>query len=271
MPMIQINDANIYYEDSAPNDNHKPVIVFAHGLLWSTKLYAKQVAYFKENYRCICFDFRGQGQSEVTDSGYDMDTLASDAIALIDKLNIKQCHFVGLSMGGFVGQRVAIKHPERLNSLILLETSADPEAPENAKKYNKLIMAIQWLGVKMVSKKIMPIMFGQTFLADKSRKAEYKQWKANLEANNKKGIVKATRGVIDRQGVYEQISEITTPTLVMVGYEDVATPYQKAERIHFAIEGSKLVVIDRAGHTSTIEEPLQVNQAIEQFLQSLAK
>ncbi|PIE47182.1 MAG: alpha/beta hydrolase [Gammaproteobacteria bacterium] len=269
MPMIQINNANIYYEDSASADNKKPVIVFAHGLLWSTKLYHKQVAYFKNDYRCICFDFRGQGKSEVTDNGYDMDTLANDAIALIRKLDIKKCHFVGLSMGGFVGQRVAIKNPELLDSLILLETSADPEDPEKVQKYNKLIMAIKWLGMKMVSKKIMPIMFGQTFLADKSRKAEYKQWKANLEQNNKKGIVRATRGVIDRQGVHEQINCIRTPTLVMVGDEDVATPYQKAERIHLAIEGSKLVVIEKAGHTSTIEEPKQVNQAVEQFLQSL--
>ena len=75
MPTININNADIYYEDSAPNDTQKPVIVFAHGLLWSSQMYEKQVAYFKSDYRCIAFDFRGQGQSQITKSGYDMETL----------------------------------------------------------------------------------------------------------------------------------------------------------------------------------------------------
>ncbi|WP_201615991.1 alpha/beta fold hydrolase [Psychrobacter urativorans] len=133
MPHIQINNAKIYYEDSAPDDTQKPVMVFAHGLLWSTRMYDMQVAHFQDNYRCIVFDFRGQGQSQITKDGYDMDTLTEDTIALLNGLNIDKCHFVGLSMGGFMAQRIAIKHPELLLSLILLETSADPEDPKTAR------------------------------------------------------------------------------------------------------------------------------------------
>ncbi len=242
MPKININNADIYYEDSAPNDMSKPVIVFAHGLLWSTKIYDKQVAHFAEDYRCIAFDFRGQGQSQITKSGYDMDTLADDAIGLIEALNIDDCHYVGLSMGGFIGQRVAIKRPELLKSLTLVDTSADPEDPDNIPSYEKLVTAIRWLGIKRVSKKIMPIMFGSTFLTDKSRKAEYKEWLKILQGNHKVGVTKATQGVIERKGIYDKLGEITTPTLVIVGDEDVATPYAKAERMHFAITGSKLAV-----------------------------
>ena len=269
MPNIQINDTNLYYEDSAPDDEQKPVLVFAHGLLWSTRLYDKQVAYFKKDYRCIAFDFRGQGQSEITKDGYDMDTLTEDAIALIDALNIDKCHFIGLSMGGFVAQRIAIKYPERLLSLTLLETSADPEAPDNVPKYRKLVTAIRWLGMKRVSKKVMPIMFGNTFLTDKSRKAECKEWQKMLESNHKTGVTKATEGVIERKGVYEELGKINTPTLIVVGDEDAATPYPKAERIHFAIAGSKFAVIKGAGHTATVEEPEQVNSVISKFLNSL--
>ncbi|MEJ6067373.1 alpha/beta hydrolase [Psychrobacter sp. 16-Bac2893] len=61
MPMIHVNDIDIYYEDSAPNDKQKPIMVFAHGLLWNTRMFDKQVEYFKAGYRCIAFDFRGQG------------------------------------------------------------------------------------------------------------------------------------------------------------------------------------------------------------------
>ncbi len=267
MPHIEINDANIYYEDSAPNDPQKPVMVFAHGLLWSTRMYDKQVAHFQDEYRCIAFDFRGQGQTQITKSGYDMDTLADDTMALLDALNIDKCHFVGLSMGGFIGQRIAIKRPELLSSLILMETSADPEDPKSAPQYRKLITAIRWLGMKRVSKKVMPIMFSNSFLTDKSRKSECKEWLEKIQSNHKVGITKATMGVIERQGVYDQLGSITTPTLIVVGDEDVATPYKKSERMHFAIAGSKLAVIKGAGHTSTVEEPEQVNTVISKFLE----
>ena len=242
-------------------------MVFAHGLLWGTHLYTKQVAHFSKDYRCITFDFRGQGKSQVTKSGYDMDSLADDAIALLQALNINQCHFVGLSMGGFVGQRVALKRPDLLKSLILIDTSADAENPEKMASYETLLKAINWLGMKRISKKVMPIMFGNSFLSDKSRKAEYKQWLAYMNQNNKKGAIRATRGVIERDEVLSKLPQIDLPTLVMVGDEDVATPYDNAQRIHFAIKGSKFAVISGAGHTATVEEPEQINDNIERFLQ----
>lgn len=269
MPTITVNNADIYYEDSAPNDHQKPVIVFAHGLLWSGRMYDKQVEHFKKDYRCITFDFRGQGQSQITKDGYDMDNLTKDTIGLLDALDIDKCHFVGLSMGGFVAQRIAIHYPERLLSLSLLETSADAEDPKNVPQYRKLMKAIRWLGMKRVSQKVMPIMFGSTFLQAKERKADRKAWLSMLQSNRKGGTVKATTGVIDRKGVYEQLGSIQTPTLIIVGDEDAATPYDKSERMHFAIDGSKLAVIKGAGHTSTVEEPEQVNRVLGEFLDKI--
>ncbi|MBI0426820.1 alpha/beta fold hydrolase [Psychrobacter sp. NG27] len=270
MPTINVNNADIYYEDSAPNDTQKPVIVFAHGLLWSSQMYDKQVEYFQTDYRCIAFDFRGQGQSQITKSGYDMETLTEDTLGLLAALDIDKCHFVGLSMGGFVAQRIALKRPELLLSLTLLETSSDPEDPKNIPQYRKLVKAIRWLGMKRVSNKVMPIMFGSTFLADKQRKSDRKQWLTVLQSNRKGGVVKATAGVIERTGTYEQLGDIITPTLIIVGDEDAATPYAKSERMHFAIAGSKLAIIKGAGHTSTVEEPDQVNKVLSQFLESCA-
>lgn len=270
MPHITINDASLYYEDSAPDDVQNPVIVWAHGLLWSTKMFDEQVAYFKDEYRCIAFDFRGQGQSQITQSGYDMDSLTDDTLALLDALDIGHCHFVGLSMGGFVGQRIAIRHPKRLLSLILLETSADPETPSNMTRYRKLLTAIRWLGMNRVSQKVMPIMFGQTFLNDKSRKANCHSWLEQMQSNHKVGVTRAAIGVIEREGVYDKLEAITTPTLIVVGDEDTATPYAKAERMHFAIQGSKLAIIKGAGHTSSVEAPKQVNRVIDTFLSQCA-
>lgn len=86
-------------------------LFFSHGLLMSCRMFDDQVAHFQDRYRCIVYDHRGQGQSEVTANGYDMETVYADAAALITALDAAPCHFVGLSMGGFVGMRLAAAAP----------------------------------------------------------------------------------------------------------------------------------------------------------------
>jgi len=144
MPIIRVNGAALYYEEHGAGPE---TIVCAHGLLWSCRMFDAQVALLKERYRCVAFDFRGQGQSEVTRSGYDMETLYEDALALIEQLGCAPCHFLGLSMGGFIGLRLAARHPELLRSLILLETSADPEPGEHVAKYRQLTFVARWFGL----------------------------------------------------------------------------------------------------------------------------
>ena len=264
MPHIQVNGANIYYEEQGTG---KETIVFAHGLLWSGKLYEQQVKVLKEHYRCITFDFRGQGQSEATKTGYDMDTLCKDAAELIKKLNAVPCHFVGLSMGGFVGMRLAFRYPELLKSLTLMETSADPEPKENIGRYKLLNFVVGLFGFGLVIGQVMPIMFGKKFLDDPSQ-AELKAEMKRRILSNRKSITRAVKGVIERNGVYEEIKQIKTPTLIIVGDQDTATVPAKSERINQQIAGSKLVIIAGAGHTSTIEEPEKVNQVLIEFLGS---
>ncbi len=263
MPHIKVNGANIYYEEQGSGTE---TIVFAHGLLWSNRLYDNQIVALKKQYRCIAFDFRGQGQSEVTKSGYDMDTLCEDAVALIKALNGSPCHFAGLSMGGFVGMRIAFRYPELLKSLILLDTSSDPEPKENLGRYRLLNLIAHYFGLRMLTGQVMPIMFGTSFLNDPLRKKLKQELKAKIAQNHRIGISRAIKGVIERAGVYQEIKNIKTPTLVMVGDQDIATVPAKSERIHAQISGSKLVVIPGAGHTATIEEPEFVNKAIIDFL-----
>jgi pimeloyl-ACP methyl ester carboxylesterase len=266
MPEIQVNGAKLHYTDEGTGPE---TLIFAHGLLWSGQMFEAQVNAFKDRYRCITFDFRGQGQSEVTRDGYDMDTLYRDTAALIEALGCVPCHFAGLSMGGFIGMRLAVSRPELLRSLILLDTSADPEPEENVPRYNRLNFVARWLGLRLVISPVMRIMFGQTFLTDLNRAAQREEWEKRLIANHRIGITRAVRGVVDRQGVYDEIGGITIPALIIVGEEDVATVPGKAERIQSQIVGSRLIRIPRAGHSSTIEEPEAVNAAIKEFLNNL--
>jgi pimeloyl-ACP methyl ester carboxylesterase len=263
---MAVNGARIYYED---NGSGPRTIVFAHGLLWSGRMFDAQVAALSGRYRCVTFDHRGQGQSELTPSGYDMDALTQDAAALIESLGCAPCHFAGLSMGGFIAMRLGARRPDLLRSLILLETSADPEIPDNVRRYKLGARLTRVLGTRLGAPQVMATMFGRTFMTDPVRAAERAEWQSRLVANRRVGVHRATIGVADRKGIYDEITRITLPTLVIVGDEDAATPPDRAKRIADRIPGARLVTIPRAGHTSTVEQPAAVNAAIERFLAEL--
>ncbi len=268
MPIARVNGTDIFYEDSGPGRIGE-TIVFSHGLLFSSLLWEAQVKHLRGRYRCIAYDHRGQGRSaDSTRRSVDMETVYDDAVALIDAIVDEPLHFCGLSMGGFVGMRIAARQPARLRSLMLFETTADPEPEENVPRYKLLSMAARVFGIAAVASRVEPIMFSKTFRTDPSRESERAFWRRQLTAN-RRTIYRAVNGVIERRGVYDELSRITVPTIVAVGDEDVATVPAKSERIHAAIRGSRLVRIAGAGHSSAIEQPARVNAAIDDFLGSL--
>jgi 3-oxoadipate enol-lactonase len=263
MPKIEINNCQYHYEKHGTGSE---IIVLAHGLLWSGKMFHNQVEYFSKNYTVITYDHRGQGQTQITESGYGMDSLYEDAVALLEKLNLGPVHFGGLSMGGFVAMRLAARRPDLVKSCILMETSALDEPFKS--KYTLLNTIVKMLGVSVVTKPVMKIMFGKTFLHDPNRIEERKKWIAELQ-NNGKSIVKSVEGVIKRKGVEDELKNIKCPTLILVGTEDVATIPEKAEFIHKNIPQSKLVYIQNGGHSSCVEEPVAYNDAIDDFLSGI--
>lgn len=268
MPIVATNGAEVYVEDTGapPGRPDAEAVVFGHGVLFSGRSFQAQVTRLRDRYRCVTIDWRGQGRSPVTESGYDMDTLTQDTIGVIEALGLGPVHFVGLSMGGFVGMRLGARHPELLRSLILIETNAGPEEPANVKKYRLLARIYRLFGIAPVRSRVEPIMFGRTSLADPRFKGETDAWVAELATLSRSGVKKAIYGVIDRVPILPEIGRITTRTLVIVGAEDVATPVAKAEAIVAAIPGSRLAIVPGAGHSSSIEQPEAVAGLIEAFI-----
>jgi pimeloyl-ACP methyl ester carboxylesterase len=266
MPRIRVNGVELHYDSTGSGPE---TVVLSHGLLFSGEMFREQVRHLADRYRVITYDHRGQGLSEVTTSGYDMDNLTRDASELVEALGVTRCHFGGLSMGGFVAMRLAARRPELLRSCILLETGADPETEENVTRYRRLNMALRLLGARLVAPKVMPLMFGRTFLADPSRSKIREEWQGRLGAI-RRSVHRAITGVVERKGIYDELGRIRLPTLVLVGEEDVATPPWMAERICAAIRGSRLVRIPHAGHSSTIENPDAIHAALDTFLAGLA-
>jgi pimeloyl-ACP methyl ester carboxylesterase len=197
-----------------------------------------------------------------------MDTLFEDAAELIEKLCEKPVIFAGLSMGGYIGIRLATQRPELIEKLILMESSAEAEAQENISKYKMLNNLVRTVGYWPVEKQIMNLMFGDSFLEDKTKKDQYESYLLKLKENNRFTITKATEGVIGRKAVDSELAKISCPTLIIVGDEDKPAPIEKSEFLHQNIIGSKLEIIKNAGHTGTLEQPDSYNFVINHFIEN---
>jgi 3-oxoadipate enol-lactonase len=268
VPTLTTNGATTAYTDTgAPAGRpDAPTVLFGHGLLFSGWMFTAQIAALRERYRCVAIDWRGQGDSPAADRGYDMDTLSLDAIALIEQLAIGPVHYVGLSMGGFVGQRIAARRPELVRSLVLLDTSADEEDPRAARQDRQMAVVFRVVGLGPVRRPVLKLMFGPTFLADPRSEAIIAEWFQRLSRADRGGIRHAVLGVANRNGVLSEIGAITAPTLVAVGEHDQPTPPDRSRTIASVIPGARLEIIANSGHSSTIEQPDAVTELIAKFL-----
>lgn len=264
MPYLRVNGCRYFYLDEGDGPE---AVFFGHGYLMTHRLFDAQVAALKERYRCVAVDWRGQGQSEVTAGGYGVPSLADDAIALIEKLEIGPCHYVGLSMGGFVGYHVALRRPDLLRTLSLLDTQAGNEGWPAWLKYHVLLLAVRLLGYDAVMDRVLPLMFGPDFLHNAARQDEVERWKGIITAQDRVGIFRAGIGIFNRPDMVERLSEIQTPTLVLTGEADVPTPPAAARLTHAGLPNAELLILPGAGHSSAVERPDAVTKALITFLE----
>jgi 3-oxoadipate enol-lactonase len=269
MPIARVNGADVHYTDTGtpPGRPDAATVVFGHGLLFSSWMFGHQVESLKDEYRCVAIDWRSQGQSPAARDGHDMDTLTLDLVALHDELGLDAVHYVGLSMGGYVGMRFAARYPDRVLSLVLLDTDAGPENPEVRPKYRLLANIYRLTGPGPIRKQIVPIMFGPTFREDPQGKAVIDEWLSMLKKSDKAGMRRAVLGITERLPVTDEIGGIRARTLVAVGADDVATVPAKAEAIAATIDGAKLEIVPEAGHSSTLEQPEVLTRLIREHLE----
>ena len=262
---IRCNGVELAVEDSGEGGS---TVLFSHGLLYSLRMWDAQIAALRSRFRCVAYDHRGQGESESATNGLDMDTLADDAVALIESIRIGPVHFVGMSMGGFIAMRVAARRPELVRSLVLVDTSAGPEPAENIPRYRRLEWVARWFGTWPVASRVEAIMHGASARKDPARAADLRAWRERLLRADAVVMNRAVEGVLTRESALPLLPRIRCPTLVMVGEEDVATVPARAEELAAGIAGARLVRIPRAGHMSPIDAPEAVTAELRTFLES---
>lgn len=246
---IKANGIQVSYEVSGKKDG--PVVMLSHSLGSGLVMWHPQMKALDPHFRVLRYDTRGHGKSEVSEGPYTLELLVEDAVGILDALGIDRVHFVGLSMGGMVGQGLALNHPNRLHSLVLCDTSSIVPK-EGQPAIQERIDTARNRGMEALVDVTFERWFTPSFLSKNppSLKIIRKQFLAT-PVEGYIGCSEALR----RLNYRDRLSEIKLPALIMVGEEDPGTPVAASQAIHERIQGSELVIIPAARHLSNVEQP----------------
>ena len=236
-----------------------PVLMLSNSLGTDLHMWDAQVAAFAQRFRLVRYDRRGHGKSGVPAGPYTMERLARDALAIADGLHLGKFHWCGLSMGAMEGIWLAANAPERIDRLVLSNTSshfADPNI------WNDGIKAIRARGLAALADRIVALWFSPEFSA--RAPATIAAMRSMLLATPAAGYIACCEAIRDMDH-RDILPRISAPTLVIAGRQDQATPVAAAQFIHSRIAGAELTILD-AAHIANVEQPAAYAQAVLAFL-----
>ncbi|MDO9352003.1 MAG: alpha/beta fold hydrolase, partial [Deltaproteobacteria bacterium] len=253
----------INYELSGRKDG--PVVILSHSLASSLKMWEPQMEMLESLFQVLRYDTRGHGKSETTPAPYTLEILGKDALGLLDQLGMDRVHWVGLSMGGMIGQSIALNHSHRPLSLSLCDTSAMIPA-EAQPIWDERIEGVRRKGMESQLEATMERWFTPSFLS--LNLPILALIKEEFLATPAEGYI-GCAGAIRRLNYLSRLSEINLPTFIMVGEDDPATPVSASQAIHERIRNSKLVILPSTRHLSNVEQAEAFNTHLLKFLKEV--
>lgn len=262
MPVVLREDgAKIAWQSDGPD--HAPAVLLVMGLAWPAASWYRQVPTLAERYRVLRLDNRGAGLTgDVPGAPYTVETMAADCLAVLDEAGVDEAHVVGISMGGLMGQELALSSPERVRSLCLMATHPgithavlNPDAMEMLQKRATMTPA-------EAAEASIPF----NYAPSTPRVLIEEDWAVRfpLAASNE-GYAAQVAGTSQWSG-YDRIPSITTPTLVVHGDIDRLVPPANGEILAERIPGAELVLVPGANHVLTTDEPEQVSKILLDWL-----
>ncbi|MGQ3414154.1 alpha/beta fold hydrolase [Natrinema sp. LN54] len=240
-------------------------IVFAHGTLMDRTMFAPQLEALQDEYRAIAYDLRARTDRYAP--GYDLWDLTDDCAALLDGLGEDSAVIAGMSMGGFTALRFALAYPDRVDGLVLIDSIATPHPDEERAEYSALVEpyedALEPLPREIAAGSTAEL-FGETTLEENRELVE--AWVDRWATYPGKAVYHELNSWLGREDVTDRLSEIDVPTLIVHGEEDSTLPPSRAEPMLEELPDAEMELIPEAGHTSTLENPEPVTDAIRAFL-----
>lgn len=250
----------IAYRDDGAAAN--PVLVLSNSIATDLGMWERQVPELAEHFRVVRYDMRGHGRSGVPAGAYSLDRLGRDVLELLDVLGVERAHFLGLSLGGFVGQWLGIHAPERIDRLILSNT-ASYLGP--ARQWDEAIAAVlDAKDMQQTTERFLRNWFPTHMLEPES--TVVKPFRTTLLATDRQGLAGSYAAVRDFD-MRRTIALITAPTLIITGEHDPVTTLSHSEAMAATIPGAKLTVMP-AAHMTHMEFPAEFMKAVLDFLLS---
>jgi 3-oxoadipate enol-lactonase len=259
-----LNHRLLAYDDTGMG----PVLVLLHGFPHDHTLWTAQLAALGRQARVVAPDLAGFGGSAPNGEA-TMDAYADDVVRLLDHLAIEDAVVCGLSMGGYVALALWRRHPARVRALVLADTRAGADDEAGRAKRRELVALARAEGSAAVTEAMLPGMLGKSTRARSPQAAE--EVRRMGAAAPVEGLVAGLEAMMARPDSTPTLATITVPTLIVVGDEDVLTPPAQAELLHAGIAGSRLEVIEGAGHLPCLERPAAFNLLVGEFLARLAR
>lgn len=257
---LKANGILINYESSGREG--QAVVMLSHSLGSSSVMWEPQRPALESHFQVLRYDTRGHGGSEAVAGPYTFELLAGDVVGLLDGLGLSKIHFIGLSMGGMIGQALGLYHSDRLLSLTLCDTAA-ANPPGSREIWEERIDLVREKGLAPLLDPTLERWFSPEFVGQAPPILE--KIRQQFLATSINGYVGCSQAIMDLDYL-EKIGEIQIPTLIVVGEDDPGTPVSSARAIQERIVGAKLVILPGARHLSNVEQVDEFNRAVMDFL-----
>jgi 3-oxoadipate enol-lactonase len=265
--IVTVEDRRLAYEEVGPPDPSGTVLLLA-GLGAKRQGWYKQMPEFGRRYRTIALDYRDVGDSDQATGPYTIGEIADDTAVVMRALDIERAHFVGISMGGFIALEVALRHPEIVEKLVLVVTSAGG-ATHVSPRHETMAMMMPVPGeeigdaARRVCAGVSGPGFAERALEEFDRFAQIARYRPMTEAAYFRQLAACrVHDVVDR------LHRIQAPTLVIHGDADPLVPLENGLRLAQAIGGAQLIIYPDAGHIPEVERAEEFNRDILTFLAS---
>ncbi len=253
---ITSNGITTAYRLDGPED--APVVMFSNSLMCTYSMWDSQVSDISSNYRMLRYDTRGHGGTEVAPGPYSVEQFVDDAHGVMQGLGIERVHFVGLSLGGLIGQRLATKYSESLSSMVLCDTGTLMPTQD---AWEERIRIAGSEGMNGIAEPMLTRWITEGFL--EREPDEVDKVRDMILNTSVDGFISCCKA-IKAADLTDQVGDISISTTVVYGAQDpLAGPSQA---VHEGIEGSNCVVIDNAGHLPNVEQAETFNRTVLEHL-----
>jgi 3-oxoadipate enol-lactonase len=255
---ITANGIDIHYTI----EGEGPVVTMSHALGCNLALWDEQAKALSARYRVLRYDTRGHGRTSAPPGRYSLEQMADDVHGLLSALGVAQTHFVGISMGGMIGQIFALKYPSMVRSLILCSTTSRYPAGARTAWVDR-IRTVEAKGMEPMVQPALDRWFTAPFRA--RRQDVMDGVRAMIRSTPPQGYIGCCHA-IPTINVTDRLGEVRCPALVISGKEDPGTPVAMAQDIRAALPSSELAILPSASHLCNLEQPEAFNRVLLGFL-----